>query len=570
MDRSTQLPNDLAGCQQLLSELFARLEQISLELQVATHELKDTSGSLEQTVSTLEAVQQEKQQLLEEIQLLKKLLFGPRRERLADAPNQQHLFELRGDEGTAAVETVAEEILVPEHTRRTRHGHGWNELPQHLPREEHRHELPEAERLCPCCGLPMQPIREDVSEVLECQPAKLYVIRHIYPQYACPRHKQGVKGAAAEPKLVEGGRYGFGVAAEVLNNKFALHLPLYRQQDLLASAGVELSRSTLCDLVRVSAERLKPLAERMREWVLQSELLWTDDTPVPLIIEGGTQQARFWTYLGDESHPYDVYDFTTSRKRDGPATFLRGYRGYLHADAYGGYDGIYLGSAGAIIEVACWAHARRKFFDARNSQPREAHQAIAWIQQLYDLEDRAAGCDPQARLALRQREAGPILNRMEAWLKEQTPRALPKSLLGKAITYARNQWQALRRYTEDGRLSIDNNPSERRLRAQAIGRKNWLFLGSDQAGPRAAVFYTILSSAKRHDLDTWAYLRDVLEQLTRGVANLDDLLPDRWKQSHPEAVRTYRQHEREAKSAAKRLRRQRRRLADRARQQHRD
>jgi transposase len=561
----------LAACKQLLGELFARLDQISGELQSATRELQDTSGTLEQTASTLDAVQQEKQQLLEEIQLLKKLLFGPRRERLVEAPGQQHLFELRDEaaesSGVAdALET--DSILVPEH-RRQRRGHGWNELPKHLPREERRHELPESQRLCPCCGLPMPSIREDVSEVLECQPARLYVIRHIYPQYACPRHKESVKGATPEPKLVEGGRYGLSVAAEVINNKFALHLPLYRQQDLLASAGVELSRSTLCDLGRLAAERLQPLVERMRELVLQSELLWTDDTPVPLIIDGGTQQARFWTYLGDESHPYDVYDFTTSRKRDGPATFLRGFRGYLHADAYGGYDGIYLESQGGIREVACWAHARRKFFDARNSQPREAHQMIGWIQQLYDLEDRAAGCDPQARQALRAREAVPILDRMQAWLEEQASRALPKSVLGKAITYARNQWQALRRYTEDGRLSIDNNPSERRLRAQAIGRKNWLFLGSEQAGPRAAVFYTILSSAKRHDLDTWAYLRDVLERLARGEPNLDDLLPDRWKQAHPDSVRTYRQHEREAKSAAKRLRRQRRRLAERACQQQR-
>lgn len=559
MDRPTQLPNDLAACQQLLSELFSRLAQLSAEL-------NDTTGTLEQTACTLDVVQQEKQQLLEEIQLLKKLLFGPRRERIVEAPGQQHLFELQADEATpaAASETAADEIIVPEHTRRRRRGHGWNELPKHLPREERRHELPESERLCDCCGLPMLPIREDVSEVLECEPAKLYVIRHIYPQYACPKHKEGVKAAAVEPKLVEGGRYGFGVAAEVLNNKFTLHLPLYRQQDQLASAGIELSRSTLCDIVTASARWLQPLAERMRQLLLQSELLWTDDTPVPLIIDGGTQQARFWTYLGDELHPYDVYDFTTSRKRDGPATFLRNFRGYLHADAYGGYDGIYLASGGGIREVACWAHARRKFFDARNSQPREAHQAIAWIQQLYEIEDRATGCDSQSRQMLRVREAVPILDRMEAWLKEQAPRALPKSALGKAITYARNQWQALRRYTEDGRLSIDNNPSERRLRAQAIGRKNWLFLGSEQAGPRAAVFYTIISSAKRHDLDTRAYLRDALQRLAGGEPNLDDLLPDRWKQSHPEAVRTYRQHEREAKATAKRLRRQSRRLAERA------
>lgn len=555
MDRSTQLPNDLAACQQLLGELYSRLD--------------DTVGTLEQTASTLDAVQQEKQQLLDELALLKKLLFGPRRERIVEAAGQQHLFELRGEEATPAAiaeNEDAEEILVPEHRRR-RGGHGWNELPAHLPRQERRHELAEQQRLCSCCGLPMPAIREAVTEELEYEPGKLYVIRHIYPQYACPSHKEGVRAAAPGPKLVEGGRYGFGVATEVLNNKFALHLPLYRQQDQLASAGVELSRSTLCDLVRVSAERLRPLAERMKELVLQSDLLWTDDTPVPLVIEGGTQQARFWTYIGDGSHPYDVYDFTTSRKRDGPADFLRDFRGYLHADAFSGYDGIYLGSAGTILEVACWAHSRRKFFDARNSYPREAHQAIAWIQQLYDIEDRARELDPQLRQALRALEAVPILDRMEAWLAEQAPRALPKSTLGQAITYARNQWQALRRYTEDGRLTIDNNASERRVRAQAIGRKNWLFIGSEQAGPRAAVLYTIFSSAKRHDLDTWAYLRDILERLGRGEPNLDELLPDRWKQSHPDAVRTYRQHEREAQAAAKRLRRQRRRLAEHVRQQ---
>jgi transposase len=563
----------LAGCQQLLGELSSRLEQVCSELQVtarelqnATRELHDTTGTLEQTASTLDAVQQEKQQLLEENRLLKKLLFGPRRERIVEGAGQQHLFELDDAQAPASPPSEADTIVVPEHTRQRR-GHGWSELPAHLPRQEQRHELPESQRLCPCCGLPMQPIGEDVSEVLECEPARLYVIRHIYPQYACPQHKQGVVAAPAEPKLVEGGRFGFGVAAEVLNNKFALHLPLYRQQDQLASAGVELSRSTLCDIVRAAAERLAPLAERMRQLVLQSELLWTDDTPVPLLVEGGTQQARFWTYLGDQDHPYDVYDFTTSRKRDGPAEFLRGFCGYLHADAYGGYDGIFLESNGMIQEVACWSHARRKFYDARNSSPRESHQVLAWIQQLYDIEDRARDLDPQVRLAMRQQEAVPILDRIEAWLAEQAPRALPKSPLGQAITYARNQWQALRRYTTDGRLTIDNNRSERRLRAQAIGRKNWLFLGSEQAGPRAAVIYTVIASAQRHDLDTRAYLRNVLERLTRGEGNLDDLLPDRWKQSHPEAVRTYRQHEREAQAAAQRLRRQNRRLAERARRQ---
>ena len=200
----------------------------------------------------------------------------------------------------------------------------------------------------------------------------------------------------------------------------------------------------------------------------------------------GAAKGRFWTYIADE-HPYSVYDFTESRARDGPASFLRGFEGYLHADAYGGYDHIFLGSNDAVREVACWAHARRKFFEAIHSSPREVHQILEWIRQLYDVEERARTWTEAARAALRQHEAEPVLDRIEAYLAQLERRALPKSVLAKAVSYAQNQWQALRRYTTDGRLSIDNNVSERTLRHQAIGRKNWLFLGSRQAGPRAAV-----------------------------------------------------------------------------------
>jgi transposase len=541
MDRLTDVPHDLPACQHLLRELFSRLDE---------------------TASTLDSVQQENRQLREELQLFRRMLFGPRRERVVEAPNQQHLFDLggvpepRGDE-------PSQEYTV-RRRRRRQAGHGWGEFPAHLPREERRHDVPEAHKLCTCCGQPRTCIGEDINEVLDCVPARMFVVRHIYPKYACPVHKEGVFSAPVEPKLVEGGRFGFGVATEVVTSKFALHLPLYRQQDQFASAGIELSRSTLCDLVRASAERLRPLAERLRALALESSVMWTDDTPVLLQLpEKGTCQARFWAYLGDESRPYDVYDFTTNRERSGPATFLRGYRGYLHADAYGGYDGIYLGSNGAIQEVACWSHTRRKFYDARESSPRQAHQVLGWIRQLYDIEDRASLLDAAGRQALRQREAVPILDRIESWLAAPGE-VLPKSALGKAVTYARNQWQALRRYTTDGRLTIDNNASERRVRAQAIGRKNWLFVGAEQAGHRAALLYTVISSAKRHDLDIWAYVRDALERLTRGEPDVDALLPNRWKADHPEAVRTYRQHEREAKAAAKRGRRQQRRQRERA------
>lgn len=564
MDRPLELPPDADACHALLREAFARLLS-------ANSQLSDATGALEQTASSVDALQQENRQLREELQLFKKLLFGPRRERLVESPDQQHLFEVGSREAAAGAMTDADSTDEPETSddgtaaRRRHRDYGRGPLPAHLPRVEQRRDLSPAEKLCACCGEEMTCIGEDVVETLELNPAKLWVNREVRPKYACSKHKEGVASASPAPKLLPGGRYGFGVVAEVVNNKFHLHLPLYRQQDLLASAGIELGRSTLCDLVRTAAERLQPLAARLRELTLQSSVLWTDDTPVPLQEPGGVKQARFWTVLGDEQHPYDIYDFTLTRQRDGPQRFLQGYRGYLHADAYGGYDGIYLNSRGGIVEVACWAHARRKFYEARDNDPRRAHQVLAWIQQLYDIEDRAARFSTEARRELRQRESVPVLDKIEAWLAENRPTVLPKSAIGQAVTYAHNQWAALRQYVEDGRLTIDNNASERRLRAQAIGRNNWLFLGSPEAGQRAAVLYTIVSSAKRQDLDTWAYLRDVLERLTVGDVELDSLLPDRWKVKHPEFLRSYRQHEREAKAAAKRARRQQRRQLNRTR-----
>jgi transposase len=285
-------------------------------------------------------------------------------------------------------------------------------------------------------------------------------------------------------------------------------------------------------------------------------VLWTDDTPVPLLGGGqkGSRQGRFWAYIGEE-YPYSVYDFTESRARDGPANFLQEFRGYLHADAYGGYDHIFLGSNDSIREVACWAHARRKFFEAIHSSPRDVHQLLEWIRQLYDIEDRARTWTEPARAELRQQEAEPVLDRIETYLAQLARRALPKSVLAKAVSYAQNQWQALRRYTTDGRLSIDNNVSERTLRHQAIGRKNWLFLGSRQAGPRAAVLFTILAGAKRHRIEPWTYLRELLLRLHGDDSRLDEMLPDKWAVNHPEGVLTYRLEESRRKAAAQSTRR---------------
>ena len=275
----------------------------------------------------------------------------------------------------------------------------------------------------------------------------------------------------------------------------------------------------------------------------------------------GSFKGYFWTYIGDQQYPYSVYDFTTSRSRDGPASFLERYSGYLHADAYTGYDAMFLDIGSDVIEVACWAHARRKFFDAVGNYPRESHQVLEWIRQLYDIEDRAHEWSVDARLELRVSEAIPVLDKMEAYLTELAPKALPKTAWGKAVTYARNQWEALRRYTEDGRLTIDNNISERTLRHQAIGRKNWLFLGNESAGPRAAVLYTILAGAKRHRIEPWVYVRDLLLRLNADDPRLEEMLPDRWAADHPEAILNHRLEESRAKAIRTRARRAHRRAS---------
>jgi transposase len=397
------------------------------------------------------------------------------------------------------------------------------------------------------CGEPKARIGEDEARVLEFIPAHFEMHVHILPKYACSHCRDGVAAPETPPRPLSGCIAGAGLLAQVVVSKFSDHLPLYRFEDISTRHGLYLPRSTLCDWVGKVADLLKPLYELQKELVRKGPIIWTDDTPVTVLggEKGGSHKGRFWVYIGPPAFPYDVYDFTEDRKRDGPAQFLANYVGYLQADAFSGYDGIFTGSDGQIIEVACWAHARRKFFEARSSSPAEASLILQKIRRLYEVEDRARPLDDDARRALRQAEAVPILERLKGELDRLSSRLLPKSAMAQAVTYALNQWQALCRYTQDGRLTIDNNMSERRLRDQAIGRKNWLFLGNDEAGPRAAVLCTILAGAKRHRLESWAYLRDVILQVSVDPSPefLAGLLPDRWALAHPEHVLTHRLEE---------------------------
>ena len=405
--------------------------------------------------------------------------------------------------------------------------------------------------------------------MLEFIPARFELHIHVLPKYACSHCRDGVVAPETPPRPVSGCIAGAGVLAQVVVSKFAEHLPLYRLEDISTRYGLHLPRSTLCDWVRGVANLLKPLYEFQKELVLKGPVIWTDDTPVTVLggEEPGSHKGRFWVYIGPTGFPYDVYDFTENRQRDGPARFLANYAGYLQADAFSGYDGIYTGSDGRIVEVACWAHARRKFFEARSSSPAEASLILEMIRRLYEVEDRARPLDDVGRCAMRQKEAAPILERLREELDRLSSKLLPKSGLAQAVTYALNQWQALCRYTQDGRLTIDNNVSERRLRDQAIGRKNWMFLGSDKAGSRAAVLCTIIAGAKRHRLEPWAYLHDVILQLSVDASRdvLASLLPDRWAAAHPEHVLAHRLEESRQKAQRRDQRRDQRRVARRVR-----
>jgi len=537
MDDAHALPNDLAECQRLLAAAFQRAAELS--------------RVLEKTAASYGELQATHQAALEELSALKRWIYGRRTEKLVEGEGQRHLFDLEPSTTTAQpVEPTPELPRSPASPRR-------RELDlDHLPHYRHEHDLSDADKQCAGCGRAKDRIGQDESRVLEYVPAKLEVHVYVRPKYACRHCQDGVASPPPPPRPIARGIAGPGLIAQIVVAKFGDHLPLYRQEDFFTRHGLHIARSTQCDWVQAAAELLRPLYERQKELLLRSPVLWTDDTPVTVLSAGpeGSRTGRFWTYIADE-YPYSVYDFTESRARDGPASFLRGFEGYLHADAYSGYDQIYLGSNDAIREVACWAHARRKFFDAIHSSPREVHQILEWIRQLYDVEERARTWTEAVRAALRQHEAEPVLDRIEAYLTQLARRALPKSVLAKAVSYALNQWQALRRYTTDGRLSIDNNVSERTLRHQAIGRKNWLFLGSRQAGPRAAVLFTVLAGAKRHRIEPWTYLRELLLRLHDDDSRLDEMLPDNWAANHPESVLTYRLEESRRKAAAQSTRR---------------
>ncbi|MCX7011001.1 MAG: IS66 family transposase [Candidatus Sumerlaeota bacterium] len=458
------------------------------------------------------------------IDVLTRRLFGRSSEKMD--PNGLTFF---GQDQLAAPQPAPEAPAPPAESKKPRRRHpGRKPLPADLPRQRVVHDVPEEQKVCPECGAQKKRIGEDTSEQLDYIPASIVVLEHVRPKYACPRCQGHVAQAEMPPQPIDKGRPGPGLLAHVLTSKYADHLPLHRQEGILARHGIDLTRSTLCDWTMDCADLLSPIVREMKKEILRSYVLQTDDTGVPVLEPGGTHRGCLWTYLGDDLHPYIVYDFTWTRAREGPKDFLDNFEGYLQADAYSGYDALF--ETGRIVELACWAHARRKFVDAKPSAPVQANQALLQIRELYAIEKEAGERKPDERRTLRQEKAQPLLDAFADWMRQAAATVLPKSPLGETIAYAQNNWTALRRYTDDGRFAIDNNAAERALRAVVIGRRNYLFCGTETGGRAAAILYSLIQSAKRHHIDPFAYLRDLLARIpTHPQRDIQSLLPDKWK-----------------------------------------
>ena len=506
-------------------------------MDIDPHHLPEDPALLRQMVTSLvqevEAREQRLRQLQHWLEQLLRARYGPRRERVNE--NQLFLFAVAlvsaGREAPAesAASTGTEKASAgtgkPE-------GHGRGVLPKSLQRQRVVYDLAKGQRQCPQCQGDLKRIGEDVSERLEYVPASLVVIQEACQKYACAKGCTVVTAEKPTPPI-EKGLAGPGLLAQVAVSKYADHLPLHRQEEIFRRQGLELPRQTMCDWMRACAELVSPLYELMKQGALGSKAVQTDDTPVPVLDPGlpRTRTGRIWTYVGDDAHPYTVYDYTPNRSRDGPEEFLKAFRGYLQADAYSGYDHFYKEPERGIIEVACWAHSRRRFFEAQSSDLMRSTVMLAYIRLLYDVEREARErkLDGEARRELRQKKAQPILEDIHAYLVREQPQVLPKSPEGEAIAYTLSNWKALIRYCEDGDLEIDNNGAERSLRGVAVGRKNWMFYGSDYGGRTAAVLISLIATCKRLSVDPFAYLRDIFARLgDHPQSRLAELLPDQW------------------------------------------
>ena len=570
---------------------IARLKQQLRESEARNALLEDSCKSLEaEKQEAIEEAEKLRESLAEkeaELQSLLRRMFGQKSERYVD-PSQLNLDFGDADQIQNAIDGIEEAMAEQdqedeEASQRPRRKKRRRRLPEDLPRKIVDIDLSDEQKEG------KEYIGYDATETLGYVPAELFIRETRYHKYVTKGEPEaGVLQLPREPGIVEGNRYDSGIAAQIIVAKYGYHLPIYRQQDIFASSGWEPSRSTLLNIVMNVALLIRPLIAYFAAEVRRDSVIGTDDTGVTLLLPKSIPKvneadpksqrvhdvikeairlgkphvkAKMWAYRG-VSIPLNVFDFTVSRHRDGPDLFLveQGYEGTLLGDCFGANTGIEMRSAGDILHGACVAHARRKVKESLDNHPTHARHLLSQFRLLYDIEDRGRPFDADSRQSLRQAESAPVWDRIATYLDTQMSDIKPKDKIGEAVRYLRNQWAGLTRYLTNGDVPIDNNECEQLMKQVAIGRKNWLFVGSVDAGYRSADLLSLVSSAVRNDLDAWAYVKDVLDNLLRGCTDYESLRPDRWAEQHPDSIRNYRAEEREDRESRRDKRRAARRI----------
>lgn len=464
-----------------------------------------------------------------QIAKLRRMQFGASSEKLAReiAQFELALEELETESAVPDVDATTPGVRVRTTPVRS--------LPDHLPREEVIHEPASGACTCPDCGGTLRRLSADAHEMLDVMPVRWQVVRQVRPKYSC-RSCEKIIQAPVPVSAVARGRATFATLAHVVVAKFGHHLPLYRQSEMMAAQGLDIDRSTLAGWTGQAAALLDPVVSRIRDAVLEADKIHADDTPVPVLDpgRGKTATGRLWVYAvdahasGSATPPATWYRFTTDRTGAHPQAHLAGFRGFLQADAYAGYDGLY---RNGVTEVACWAHFRRKVFDLHERSPTSLTTDILdRIGALYAIEAEVRGQPPDVRHGTRQDRTKPLIDALHDGLEAALRRLSPKSDMSKAIAYGTRRWSALCRFLEDGRLEIDNNIAERALRGIAVGRRNWLFAGSKAGGERAAAIYTVIQTCKANGVDPEAYIADVIAKVASDwpASRWDELMPWNW------------------------------------------
>src|ERR1700739_4382595 len=523
----------------MLREVLAKLESVSADQEREKGRAEENSMLVGQLQQRADDLYLENLRLQQELERYKKATYGPRADRLSMNQLAQMLLEFAEalEQKPIHLEDLREAEPETE-VRRGKRRKGRRALAnsENLPVQTHVYELSAEERLCPSCGVERKEIGSEKSWQIEYIPGHFERLEHVRKKYACPscEHKgenPQITVAAKAETAIEKGFAGPGLLAFIVTSKFADYLPLYRLEDIFERQGFEISRATQSVWCGDVADVVEPLYQRMAERVRKSHVGATDDTVLPMLSPGHTQSARMWVYVGDEANPYNVFDFTLNRSREGPKEFLKDYTQVLLADAYGGYNGVVAGNA--ITRAGCWSHARRKFVDAEKSSPEIAREAVTLMDALFAVERETKEVPVSERLELRQKRSVPILTELHRKLLIWKEQLLPKHPMADAVNYTLGQWEALTVFTADGAVPIDNNVSEREMKRGLINRKTSLFVGNPRGGRTAAILASLTSSCRRHDMDPHLYFMQLLVNLpTWPARDLDAWLPDRWKHAH--------------------------------------